>query len=45
MEIGLKLHDFREILFIDHMECGAHKKFYPGMKPEEERNLHAINLQ
>ena len=46
MDIGKKLHEFREILIFDHMDCGAYKKFYPEMKSkEDEYQLHKVNLQ
>jgi hypothetical protein len=32
MGIGKELHHFREIIFIDHMDCGAYRKFYPDIK-------------
>ena len=45
-EIGLALHNFREFIFIDHMDCGAYKKFYPEIRnAEDERALHKVNLQ
>jgi hypothetical protein len=33
MCIGQQLHHFRNIIFIDHEDCGAYKKFFPDMKP------------
>jgi carbonic anhydrase len=33
MHIGKSLHKFREIIFIDHRDCGAYKKFYPNCTP------------
>jgi hypothetical protein len=32
MGIGKDLHDFREIIIIDHLDCGAYRKFYPEIK-------------
>lgn len=34
MNIGKDLHHFGEIIFIDHKDCGAYKKFYPNFNPE-----------
>jgi len=31
MNIGSELHHFKTIIFIDHRECGAYKKFYPDI--------------
>ena len=46
MEIGKQLHQFREIIIFDHMDCGAYKKFHPEMKTrEDEVKLHHENLQ
>ena len=46
LEIGLDLHKFREIIFIDHIDCGAYKNFYPDIKSfEEEIVHHRENLQ
>lgn len=46
MGIGRTLHDFREIIIIDHLDCGAYRKFYPDMKtPDEERQRHRERLQ
>lgn len=46
MGIGLALHDFREIIFIDHIDCGAFKKFYPEIKSrEDEVPLHEKHMQ
>jgi hypothetical protein len=33
MHIGKDLHHFREIIFIDHKDCGAYKMFYPNCTP------------
>ncbi len=45
LEIGKDLHKFWEIVIIDHLDCGAYKKFYPGLKPEEELVKHRFHLQ
>lgn len=36
MGIGQDLHAFREIIFIDHLDCGAFKKFFPEIKTKEQ---------
>ena len=46
LEIGLNLHKFRQFIFIDHIDCGAFKKFYPEIDNiKEEEEFHKINLQ
>ena len=33
-------------MFIDHIDCGAYKKFYPDIKNvEEEKKLHCLHIQ
>jgi carbonic anhydrase len=45
MEIGLSLHAFRDIMIIDHEDCGAYKKFMPYNNKEEEVAVHTQCLQ
>lgn len=47
MEIGLKLHDFRKIIVIDHEDCGAYKKFFPELvgNLELEKKYHHDYIQ
>jgi carbonic anhydrase len=45
MEIGVKLHHFRQIIFIDHFDCGAFKKFRPYNDKEEELKNHKDCIQ
>lgn len=46
LEIGLNLHKFREFIFIDHLDCGAFKKFFPELKTEDEEiEAHKKHLQ
>jgi len=46
LEIGLNLHKFREFIFIDHLDCGAYKKFFPEIKTvEDEKRFHKEQLQ
>ena len=47
MEIGLKLHDFRKIMVIDHEDCGAYKKFFPELigNLELEKKYHKEYIQ
>jgi carbonic anhydrase len=45
MEIGLKLHHFRQIIIIDHFDCGAYKKFMPYKNREEELKNHQECIQ
>lgn len=45
--LSKKLHDIKDIIVIDHMDCGAYKMFYNKTKipREEEINLHKKNFQ
>lgn len=45
LEIGLNLHHFRKIIFIDHEDCGAYKKFMPYNNKKEELASHKKCLQ
>jgi hypothetical protein len=36
---------FREIVFLDHKECGAFQKFYPDLTPENEEEYHRKHMQ
>ena len=42
--LGLELHKVKEMIVIDHDKCGAYKKFFPEMKPEEEREYHVKQI-
>src|SRR4051812_40499785 len=37
MEIGKDLHHFREVIFIDHLDCGAYKKIFPEIKKRTKK--------
>lgn len=47
VELAEQLHEIREILVIDHMKCGAYKKFYnkDSFTDDEEYLLHIENLK
>lgn len=45
MEIGLSLHHFREVIIIDHEDCGTYKKLYPYNSKEEEYKNHEDCMQ
>lgn len=46
VELAEQLHEIHEIIIIDHMNCGAYKKFYgkTTIEPDEERALHKVNM-
>ena len=46
LELSVQLHNIKELVIIDHMDCGGYKKFYNKKKlePDEERKLHHQNL-
>ena len=47
VELAEQLHEIQEIIIIDHMNCGAYKKFYnkQSFTDSEERALHIKNLK
>ena len=48
IDISLKLHKIKEIIVIDHIECGAYKTFYDkpdGFSRNDEIELHKKNMQ
>lgn len=47
IELAEQLHHISEIIFIDHMGCGAYKIFYnkPNLSPNEEIELHKQNFK
>jgi carbonic anhydrase len=48
IDIALKLHKIKEIIVIDHMDCGAYKTFYDkpdGFSHDDEVILHKKNLK
>jgi hypothetical protein len=42
MSIRQDLHSFREIMFIDHLDCGAFKKFYPTIKNKSDELIYRV---
>lgn len=47
IELAENLHDIKEVIVIDHMQCGAYKIFYDKkeIKREEEIKLHRENFK
>ena len=47
IDLAIELHKIKNIIVIDHMDCGAYKQFYPCMQSnsEEERLLHIKNIR
>lgn len=47
LRLAQDLHHIKEIIVIDHMDCGAYKEFYnkPNISDQEERALHIENLR
>lgn len=35
--MGLELHHVRDVTFIDHLDCGAYKKFYPEVAGDHKK--------
>ena len=44
LDLAMKLHKIKEVICIEHYECGAYKMIYPDMKPEDERQYHIENV-
>ena len=45
IEISKKLHHIKEVILLDHLDCGAYKTFAPKFENEqEEKILHYRNL-
>jgi hypothetical protein len=46
LEIGMGLHQFRQFIFIDHLDCEAYKKFMTNSNSDkDEKTLHKEELQ
>ena len=44
IKISQTLHHIKEIILVDHLDCGAYKTFLPDLKKEDEYREHAKNL-
>ena len=44
LDLAIKLHKVREVICIEHDQCGAYKMCYPDMKPGDERQFHIENV-
>ena len=44
IKISKALHHTKEIILIDHLDCGAYKTFMPNLKKEDEYKEHVKNL-
>ena len=46
VKLAIELHDIKQLIVFDHMDCGAYVLFYPGLEAdsEEERGLHIKNI-
>lgn len=46
IKLSIQLHKINEVIFIDHMDCGAYKMFYKenNLTPENELRLHKDNF-
>ena len=45
IKMSIKLHGIKEVILIDHLDCGAYKTFIKDLKPENEREEHVKNLK
>ncbi|CAH6421437.1 Hypothetical protein KVN_LOCUS265 [uncultured virus] len=46
VKLAIELHDIKEIIVIDHMDCGAYALIYPdiNINTKEEKKLHIKNI-
>jgi carbonic anhydrase len=46
IELAEQLHDIKDVIVVDHMQCGAYKIFYnqPSISRENEINMHKENF-
>lgn len=45
VDLASKLHNIKEIIAFDHMNCGAYKAIYGEMTEDEERHHHRENIK
>ena len=47
LQMGMELHHVREVIFVDHLDCGAYKRFYPEVTGDhkKEAKLHEKHMQ
>ncbi len=47
VKLSIELHQIKEIIVVDHMDCGAYALFYPHLKSnsEQEREYHIKNIK
>lgn len=47
VKLAIELHDIKQMVVFDHMDCGAYVLFYPDIEAnsEEERKLHIKNIK
>lgn len=46
IDLAVELHHIKQVVVVDHQDCGCYSMFYPHIKPnsEEERLLHIRNI-
>ena len=44
LDLAMKLHHIKEVICIEHAQCGAYKMCYPELKPENEKEIHVQNV-
>lgn len=42
--IAEELHSIKNVIFVEHMDCGAYKIIYGPLPPHVERFLHILNV-
>jgi len=44
LALAIKFHDIINVIFVEHMDCGAYRHIYGIQTPENERRLHISNV-
>ena len=44
LDLAISLHKIREVICVEHEQCGAYKMCYPSMRPEDEKRQHVENV-
>ena len=44
LDLAISLHKIKEVICIEHEQCGAYKICYPDMTPDMEREQHVQNV-
>ena len=45
LDLAVKLHKIKEVICIEHAECGAYKMCYPDLTKANEKQIHIGNIE